>query len=247
MPTATPFTALGAGNGFPYCLSKVDVSGSDYWTTLGGTQKGETATESQKNLSIVNAMKIVWNFESIDFTLSSNTSDGSKSISSLDDSGKEPKERLCDVGISDRKTERGSGNTLVANYDDIPAFTFSRFYDGSTSDENNYVGVGMAPSLDASSSPPLFDISGSASSARIAYRLSGVGVEPNQLLTGGTYVTRETGYVTISGLPFVYEVAARGSSSDSRSVSSTACSASGSSYAANFSGPSFTFYTFPST
>ena len=246
MPTADSFTALGRANGFPYCLSKVDVSGSDYWTTLGGTQKGGTATESEKNLSIVNAMKIVWNFESIDFTLSSNTSGGSKSISSLDDSGKEPKERLCDPGISDRKTETGSGNSLVANYDDIPGLGFSRFYDGSTSDENNYVGVGMAPSLDASSPPPLFDISGSASTARIAYRLSGVGVEPNQLFSG-TNITLETGYVTISGLPFVYEVGAKGSSGDSRSVSSTACSASGSGsggYAVSFSGPSLTFYTY---
>ncbi len=243
MPTADSFTALGRANGFPYCLSKVDVSGSDYWTTLGGTQKGGTATESQKNLSIVNAMKIVWNFESIDFTLSSNTSGGSKSISSLDDNGTKPKERLCNPGISDRKTETGSGNSLVAEYNDIPTFTFSRFYNGSTSDENNYVGVGMAPSLDASSPPPLFDISGSASSANIAYRLSGVGVEPNQLLSG-THVTLETGYVTISGLPFVYEVAAKGSSGDSRSVSSTACSASGSSYAVDFSEPSFTFYTY---
>jgi len=68
MPTATEFTALGAGNGFPFCLPSLDVSnrgdGNPYeqWVTLGGTQKGSSPTQGEIDLSLKNAMKIFWNY-----------------------------------------------------------------------------------------------------------------------------------------------------------------------------------------
>tara|TARA_R110002153_G_scaffold254050_1_gene412362 strand:+ start:616 stop:1620 length:1005 start_codon:yes stop_codon:yes gene_type:complete len=81
MPTATPFKALGAGNGFGKCLSRVDVSsdlsyteyynnhgaelgGTKYWVTLGGVSSG-SASQAQINLSFANAMKLYWNMYSV--------------------------------------------------------------------------------------------------------------------------------------------------------------------------------------
>lgn len=73
MPTATPFTALGRGNGFPSCLAKVDVTsinsidgeeGSIDWMTLGGVSSG-SASQSQINLSLRNAMKLFYNLYSV--------------------------------------------------------------------------------------------------------------------------------------------------------------------------------------
>ena len=63
MPTATPFTALGRGNGFPFCPPRVDVDTYDYWTTLGGFKKtdGGSPSQAQIDLSLTNAMKLYWN------------------------------------------------------------------------------------------------------------------------------------------------------------------------------------------
>ena len=70
MPTATPFTALGRGNGFPFCLTKVDVSTfpSNYkWTTLSGvnadnyTTFSDSALAEKVNSSLVMAMNIYYN------------------------------------------------------------------------------------------------------------------------------------------------------------------------------------------
>lgn len=80
MPVATPFNALGAGNGFPECLTSdwdggtVDVSHADYWTTLSGwssvnTPDGEEAQEQSIIDSFKNAMKLFWNLYSINYTV----------------------------------------------------------------------------------------------------------------------------------------------------------------------------------
>jgi len=62
MQEAEKFNALGVGNGFPYCLESVDVSTHDYWITLGGTQKGSSPEQDEIDLSLVNAMKLFWNY-----------------------------------------------------------------------------------------------------------------------------------------------------------------------------------------
>ena len=88
MPTATPFTALGRGNGFPSCLAKLDVTSevfsetdgtagaADHWITLGGVSSG-TASQSQINLSLRNAMKLFYNTYSIAAGNLSASSEGS--------------------------------------------------------------------------------------------------------------------------------------------------------------------------
>ena len=76
MPTADSFTALGRGNGFPFCVPKVDLTSgipsstdgsvgpADFWVTLGGVSSG-TASQAQIDLSLNNAMKLYWNQYSI--------------------------------------------------------------------------------------------------------------------------------------------------------------------------------------
>ncbi len=67
MLTADSFTALGRGNGFPFCASKVDVSSFDFWVTLGGYAKTSSGnvTQDQINNSRINAMKLFWNVNSL--------------------------------------------------------------------------------------------------------------------------------------------------------------------------------------
>jgi hypothetical protein len=66
MPTADPFTALGAGNGFPSCLTKVHVDDYDHWTTLSGVNKDSPATsDALIRESLKLAMMIYWNIASV--------------------------------------------------------------------------------------------------------------------------------------------------------------------------------------
>jgi len=74
MPTADSFIALGRGNGFPFCAPKQDVSGFTNWITLGGVSSG-SASGSQINESLVNAMKLWWNLNSITGSFSASTTD----------------------------------------------------------------------------------------------------------------------------------------------------------------------------
>lgn len=238
MPVATSFTALGRGNGFPFCPEKQDVSSYDLWSTLGGTQKGETATESEKNLSVVNAMKLYWNFYDCSFTSSASSPFGSASLSGIDDIDKEPGERTCLSLISKTASDSSAGGqSLTATY----RVDLARYYDGSINDESNYVGIGFVPNS------PFFNINGDTRGrATIEYKLAGVGTDPNTLGVGSFDDDRETGYVTISGIPFVYEVAAGTRAGSPLSVDSTSCSAEdtpiGSSV--SFSSLSLDFYTY---
>ena len=217
MPTATKFVSDGRGNGFPFCLEKQDVSSYDLWTTLGGTQKGATVTDAEKNLSLENAMKLYWNFYDCSFTSSASSSFGSASLSGIDDVNKEPIERVCLALISNTDSDSSSGGqSLTATY----SVSLDRYYDGSVDDESNYVGIGISPSS------PFFNINGDTRGrAKIEYKLGGTGTDPNTLPVGSYDTDRETGYVTISSIPFVYEVAAGTRVGSPLSVSSTSCSA----------------------
>jgi hypothetical protein len=108
MPNATPFTALGAGNGFPFCTESLDVSnrgdGNPYgkWVTLGGTQKGNSPTQTEIDLSLENAMKIFWNYnghtvsyQSGALEVSINIESGVYNSKSPSGSWTNPKSRIC--------------------------------------------------------------------------------------------------------------------------------------------------------
>ena len=73
MPVADKFTALGAGNGFPECLQRVDVDNFNYWTTLSGVNKdAPTVTDALVKDSLVLAMELYWNTHKLIGEVSSN-------------------------------------------------------------------------------------------------------------------------------------------------------------------------------
>lgn len=214
------------------------MSSYDFWTTLGGTQEGGSVTDEDKSLSLTNAMKLYWNFYDCSFTASASSPFGTASLSGIDDVNKEPSERVCLSLISNTDSDSSSGGqSLTAIY----TVSLARYYDGSISDESNYVGIGISPSS------PFFNINGDTRGrAQIEYKLGGVGTDPNTLPVGSYDTDRETGYVTISSIPFVYEVAAGTRVGSPLSVSSTSCSAEDTPIGSDvsFSSLSLDFYTY---
>lgn len=157
MPTATPFTALGKGNGFTSCVSKVDVSGFDNWVTLGGVSSGSAST-AEINTSLANCMKLRWNFYSATASFTSSwqfnngvdptlefikNNSGSLEVTPI------PKGRICGVtstpSISKEMTPAelaqtggvGAGGSATLRLDPI------RMYNGDTDDELKFVGYGL--------------------------------------------------------------------------------------------------------
>ena len=113
MPTATSFIALGRGNGFPFCVTKKDVSGFTNWITLGGVSSG-SASESQVNKSFENAMKLWWNLNSItaSFSVSStNSADGDLSISETNYESVLIRKGESDPLVPIRRSCRGTSRT----------------------------------------------------------------------------------------------------------------------------------------
>jgi len=159
MPTATEFTALGAGNGFPSCQTKQRVDGYDYWTTLSGWSKvNEPASEADKEQSIADslrlAMKWYWNIYKMNLTTSISGPISLGDINSEDD-GKAgynypqdaailtPVSRLCSKEIIMSKESEVSefGNYL---YGVFKFGSITRMYDGPLDDEDNFVGYGLS-------------------------------------------------------------------------------------------------------
>ena len=167
MPTATTFQAKGKRNGFPFCASKIDVSEYDNWITLGGTEKGNNPTDEEKSTSLENAMKLWWNYYSATGSVSassSNPRDGSGSVTHTDEEviikaigeedALEPVNRSC-KGTDPFPFRNDSLVTQFFDEDSVVndfAFVFitagssqfiRRMYDGTTSDESNFVGYGV--------------------------------------------------------------------------------------------------------
>ena len=73
---ASEFTFLGTRDGasdimfygFPFVPEDIDVSGFDFYQTLGGTQKGATPTDAEIELSHDNAVKLYWNIYGMTYT-----------------------------------------------------------------------------------------------------------------------------------------------------------------------------------
>jgi len=152
MPTATPFTALGTGNGFPFCIDeKLDVSSYD----------------AVQPLTFAQAMKIYWNLHgAVGFFKFPADETGNPIIEvnnvndqdfidynevtgeiKDDNSGTptEPKGRVCNppfTGINGGKNIEGNNNfsSLGSNINLEDGFV--RYYDGDISDEDNFIGYG---------------------------------------------------------------------------------------------------------
>ncbi len=160
MQAADSFFALGMGNGFPFCPTKVDVTevdsgGNDVWpmwSTIDGYNK-DTA-EDRTAAGIIEskrlAMLYVWNT----YHLTGSVTVGSDSllnVNSEDDTQSgdplTPKSRVCLDG-NDRfgqgiEAEDADGYPIASLALDVP-LSVTAMYDGSTSDESNFIGYGIA-------------------------------------------------------------------------------------------------------
>lgn len=127
MPTATPFKALGRGNGFPYCGTKIDVN-----------NRGDgNAYFRYKVLTLAEAMKLYWNLASV-YASASAPRDGGGSLNASVSSSvlKQPRLRVCSGEFF--WDDDGDGFSSVLATVAIP--DVYRLYDGSTSDETNFLG-----------------------------------------------------------------------------------------------------------
>ena len=106
MPEADKFTALGAGNGFPECLQRVDVSKYDHWVTLGGNRDWQLFDESKTGLT--ECMNFYWNIHAMLCDSSEEFwSEDSGTIINIytktneNPDNPEPKERVCGQELTD--------------------------------------------------------------------------------------------------------------------------------------------------
>lgn len=145
MPTATPFSALGAGNGFPFCLTKVNVSLYEYVNPM----------------TLEQAMKFRWNSYSVEMSASYNPVgdpfNGNVSNPTVDDridngtdenpSGyqvgdREPAKRVCgSVGRSYKSQDSDEYYAVGVVF--FATGSVERLYDGDTTDEGNFIGYGF--------------------------------------------------------------------------------------------------------
>lgn len=165
MPTATPFTAFGKGNGFPTCLDKVDVSIYDKWTTFGG-YNSDGGGSFNLDLDLQRAMPFYWNLYAFDIDASASSSLGGSVSRSGDLILKDantpppyvqlpsPKDRQCSY-FNPIALEIGSDTGASYNLN-VRTIQIQRMYLGSTSNENNFIGLGFGNTsqLSASSSQP---------------------------------------------------------------------------------------------
>jgi len=120
MPTATPFKAIGRGNGFTNCVSQ-DVTGFDSWTTLSGWSKNnQPLSQSAKLTSIEEsrrlAMMLFWNLSEVTGTANTTSyQHGSSSLSSSGNISVQPKNRVCLSNITGY-AEDGDGYPSYSRY-----------------------------------------------------------------------------------------------------------------------------------
>ena len=155
MPTATPFTALGAGNGFRGCPtgydflgdfvypSRVNVNDYNVWTTLGGynSSSGGAVTEAQISLSRSRAMQLYWNLHQVNCSLSAvaegNTNtEYNESITNVTTTI-EPVDRVCGfTGMFELSEESGRCYLLATPY---PLWLFK----GDVENWDNFIGFSV--------------------------------------------------------------------------------------------------------
>jgi hypothetical protein len=272
MPTTIPFTALGTGNGFPYCLIKSDISSFDHWVTLGGYKKTDAGgvTQEQINLSFQTAMNLFWNTYRFNLDVQMTGTDGSSTKTFTQSffetniqnvfqnphkvvniSAVKPFERVCNSNV-----EGGVflGSSLGPGEDEAGFFTaqqnsyninIHRYYNGDRNDENNFIGYGLGTHIIGLE---LRLVSSADIRGSVQYFLDSI----TPLGGSSSFLFDEVGYTTVSGIPLVYGAgasAASGSPADPPPVVSFG--ANGSSASSSIYGisgkalnPSIDFYTY---
>jgi hypothetical protein len=219
MPEAKPFSTNGAYNGFPSCFQKVDVSEFDYWTTFSGHNKDSVGSPSQSSIdrSVQLAGKLFWNLYRVTCSVGL-ADDPSTLVEQVTVSGWdafslepepdpiEPSGRVCEGPI----TRGGDLQPVLADVSlgqggQFTTAAFSRMYDGDTSDETKFVGIGSAQIEWADGVARSFDL------APIAMWLIDLLIDPTSLLGGfsddeliGAGMTYEYAYIEREGVHFVW-------------------------------------------
>lgn len=211
MATATPFKALGAGNGFPSILPRVNVSQYDNYETL----------------SLEQAMMLYWNLLSATsglLTASMSTSNNDGGSDSLNKSKSnqifsitpEPKERL--EKFPSISPKGGSFFTTTTQNEEAEFFrvgsaggsgsvsvpAIRKLYNGVTTNEANFIGYGIARLYFASASAGVDEITSCSAQLTIGSYLDGE--DENSTSTGGdgltTTIKQNAGVVNIGGMSF---------------------------------------------
>jgi len=210
MPEATPFTALGVGNGFPFCPNKFNVSDYDYWTTLSGVNKDNPETsDSLIAESRRLGMKIYWNLYSMKVDIETSTTgtiNQSASLdevtmlyqglingdtsSALDNSLAEPKKRACRTNIcAARNDSNPDGTSYTSAYAQMDS-RILELYNGSVHDPDLFVGYGFYINTTFAQGTSF------SSAARAVVSISSFGNESSST----SNITYDHAYTTLSSL-----------------------------------------------
>ena len=153
MPAVNSFAALGVGNGFPFCPAKEDISAYDLWSTIDGYNKSNTSPRIAAGIAESKrlAMLYIWNTYQLigSVTVSSETiSDPNSEDNANTPTGDplNPRSRVClayNEGFSDFGELYSSTSYLMAFLDLYVHLRVTAMYNGSTSDESNFIGYGI--------------------------------------------------------------------------------------------------------
>lgn len=155
MPTATPFKAIGRGNGFPYCPTvenKINVNNYSKWTTLGEYNSNSlgAVTEYQINLSRQRAMQLYWNLYQVNCSLSSVNDLESGSVGTWNESitnvttNTQPKNRTCTFDGFGEINQSGQSGAENIVYCRIAVFVSPLWlFKGSVTNWNNFIGFSI--------------------------------------------------------------------------------------------------------
>jgi hypothetical protein len=209
MPTADSFFALGMGNGFPFCPPKVDVSSDDLWSTIDGYNKSSTGTRTAAGIieSKRLAMLYVWNTYQINGSVAVG-SDSLSNVNSEDDTSSgnplPPKLRVCldgSDGFGDQiETEDADGFPVASLALDVP-LSVTAMYNGSTSNESNFIGYGIADSASDGIYAESEDLAGFGDYAWVQFKCVGFASESDCFTSGGNEyctVKRDSQYTSLS-------------------------------------------------
>lgn len=126
MPTATSFTALGRGNGFPFCL--INATDSTITAADGNRFATNQGILRAKELSFVNTMAFIWNLYSVSFPNDSSGNSYSDSVlkygaafeTYADATEFTPRKRVCTESLGlELSPLRNLGNAFIANTDAV--------------------------------------------------------------------------------------------------------------------------------
>ena len=256
MPTATPFTALGRGNGFSSCLTKQNVlerrsgQGEYYqWTTLSGFNKdsGGMPTEQQITDSFVLAMKLFWNtYEIRGSAVAFETypdPDGWSGSAQLTNASTtyEPNTLVCKERNSFYDlNEDNSGDPFYFSVEVSIGYNIKpiRMYKGDTTDEDNFIGYGVVPQV----APEDRAISSWAGSYDFPY--VSVSLDSFQFQDVSTINYYDSAYVEVSGMHFVCFVAQPSAGETNPIAADMSVSISGDGFQYSASITSLDFYTY---